>query len=406
MTNKNIPKLRFEEFSKNWESKKLGEISTIITGKTPSTFNSLYWNGDILFITPTDINESKKYQINTQRKITKQINTKILPVGSIVYSCVASIGKMAITTLISSTNQQLNSLIVHNDFYNEYVYYSLLELTPWIKSIKTNSTPAIINKTDFSNFKINIPEIKEQTKIANFLSVTDKKIQQFNQKQQLLQNYKNGVMQQIFSQKIRFKNDDCDLPDWENKKLGDIGKTFNGLTGKTKIDFGKGKPYIQYKQIFDNSKINTYNFGLVNITDNDKQNRAKYGDVFFTTSSETPEEVGYSSVLLDDIKELYLNSFCFGYRPNSLDELNPNFLQYLFRNNLFRKPIRRLAQGSTRYNISKIQTMKISVNIPEIKEQTKIANFLSVLDKKINLLIQQTDISKDFKKSLLQKMFV
>jgi type I restriction enzyme S subunit len=394
MTNKNIPKLRFKEFNKNWTIKKLSKISTIQKG-TQLNKEKLTDTGKYPAING-GINPSGYTNKSNSNKNTITISEGGNSCGYVNF----------ITSKFWSGGHCYNIENLSKTILNNFLFQFLKFNQNTIMRLRVGSGLPNIQKKDISNVNINIPEIKEQMKIANFLFATDKKLEQFKQKQQLLQNYKNGIMQQMFSQKIRFKNDDCDLPDWENKKLGDIGKTFNGLTGKTKIDFGKGKPYIQYKQIFDNSKINTSNFGLVNITDNDKQNRANYGDVFFTTSSETPEEVGYSSVLLDDIKGLYLNSFCFGYRVNSLEELNPNFLQYLFRDNSFRKPVRKLAQGSTRYNISKIQTMKISVNIPEIKEQAKIANFLSVLDKKINLLIQQTDISKDFKKSLLQKMFV
>lgn len=193
--------------------------------------------------------------------------------------------------------------------------------------------------------------------------------------------------------------------DWQKRKLGDIGQTFNGLTGKTKEDFGIGKPYIQYTQIFENSKININDFGLVNVSDDENQKTAKYGDVFFTTSSETPTEVGYSSVLLNNIDELYLNSFCFGYRPNSLDELNPNFAQFLFRSADFRKRVVRLAQGSTRYNMSKVQLMKEVINIPSLQEQTKIATCLSSLDELITLQTQKINHLKTHKKGLMQQLF-
>lgn len=261
--------------------------------------------------------------------------------------------------------------------------------------------------SQYQQLDIKLPQIEEQIKIANFLSAVDKKVEQLNIKKALFEKHKKGVMQQIFSQKIRFKTDDnSNFDDWKSKEMGEFGNPFNGLTGKTKIDFGGGKSYIQYKQIFDYSKIDIGNFGFVNIYADEKQQKTQYGDVFFTTSSETPNEVGYSSVLLDKIDELYLNSFCFGYRANSLDELKPEFLQYLFRSESFRKSTIKLAQGSTRYNISKNEMMKTIIKIPSFIEQTKIANFLSAIDKKISFLTQQIDFTSDFKKSLMQKMFV
>ena len=193
--------------------------------------------------------------------------------------------------------------------------------------------------------------------------------------------------------------------EWKGERLGYIGKPFNGLTGKTKEDFGKGKSYIQYTQIFENSRINVNNFALVCIRNNENQNVVKYGDIFFTTSSETPNEIAYSSVLLDNVDELYLNSFCFGYRLNSVDKLTPCFAQFLLKNKNFRRRVVRLAQGSTRYNISKIQLMKEIVNLPNIPEQTKIANFLTSVDTKIEQLSKKKKLLGNYKKGLMQKIF-
>ncbi len=205
---------------------------------------------------------------------------------------------------------------------------------------------------------------------------------------------------------LRFKQDDgSDFPDWEERRLGDIGETFSGLSGKTKDDFGKGKPFIQYMQIFSSAIINTSNFGLVRIRNGEKQTKVRLGDILFTTSSETAEEIGCSSVLIENVEEVYLNSFCFGYRPYSLSQLYPNFSAYLFRSELFRKKIIKLAQGSTRYNMSKVQLMNIHVNIPVIEEQQKIGSFLQSVDTKIQLLERKVTLLQSYKKGVMQKLF-
>ncbi len=144
----------------------------------------------------------------------------------------------------------------------------------------------------------------------------------------------------MLCQQIRFKDDNGeDFPDWEEKRLGKIGKTFNGLTGKNKDDFGKGYKYIQYKQIFDNSEIDIRNCGRFDISQNESQNKVEFGDVFFTVSSETPNEIATVSVFLSDTNDtIYLNSFCFGYRINK-EIFSPFFARYLFRNQSFRKKI-------------------------------------------------------------------
>ncbi|MBN2825167.1 MAG: restriction endonuclease subunit S, partial [Campylobacterales bacterium] len=114
----------------------------------------------------------------------------------------------------------------------------------------------------------------------------------------------------------------------------------------------------------------------------------------------------FASVLLDELEEVYLNSFCFGYRAKSLDILNPYFARYLFRSANFRRETIKLAQGSTRYNISKVELMKTIIQLPSLEEQTKIANFLSSIDTKIAQTQKQLEATKAFKKGLLQQMFV
>jgi type I restriction enzyme S subunit len=192
--------------------------------------------------------------------------------------------------------------------------------------------------------------------------------------------------------------------DWNAKVLKDIGSTYNGLTGKTKVDFGKGKPYIQYKQIFDDSKIDVSRFDYVEIKPNERQNKAIFGDAFFTVSSETPDEIGTASILLDEVKELYLNSFCFGYRV-SAEVLSPYFSRYLFRSCSFRDDVVKLAQGITRYNMSKNEFLKININIPPLPEQQKIASFFTVIVKKLSQLKRKKTLLEQYKKGVLKKIF-
>jgi len=171
---------------------------------------------------------------------------------------------------------------------------------------------------------------------------------------------------------------------WTKIKLGKLGKTFTGLSGKTKDDFGSGKPYIPYMNVFANLRINPHQLGNVQIKKGETQNQVKYGDLFFTTSSETIEEVGMTAVLLDDIGEAYLNSFCFGFRLNDFEILLPEFAPYLFRSQENRHKISLQGQGSTRYNLSKTELLeKLVLNIPSKPEQTRIAQILSKADEAI-----------------------
>lgn len=190
--------------------------------------------------------------------------------------------------------------------------------------------------------------------------------------------------------------------DWEQRKLGEVGKTYSGLSGKTKDDFGHGEAkFVTYMNVFSNSVC------LPNMTEaveiDDKQNKVLFGDVLFTTSSETPEEVGMSSVWLENAENIYLNSFCFGYRPTK--EFNPYYLAYMLRSPSIREKITFLAQGISRYNISKNKMMDIGIPIPSIVEQKQIGEHFRTLDSFITLHQRKYEKLKNIKKSMLYKMF-
>ena len=195
--------------------------------------------------------------------------------------------------------------------------------------------------------------------------------------------------------------------EWEEKKLGEIGQTVSGLSGKSAEDFGTGKPFVTYKQVFDSAQIDFAKCGQVQISVNEKQNRLQHGDILFTGSSETPEEVGFASVVLDAPSEpVYLNSFCFSFRPNNLGKLKPEFSRYLFHSPIYRKLIGVLAQGITRFNISKTGFLNLNLPIPsDTNEQQKIADCLSPLDNLIAAENLRIAALKDYKKGLMQQLF-
>lgn len=189
---------------------------------------------------------------------------------------------------------------------------------------------------------------------------------------------------------------------WNRRKLGDIGETFNGLSGKSKVDFGHGKgQFVTYMNVFLNAISDLNMLGQTEI--DSKQDAVKYGDIFFTTSSETPDEVGMSSVWLGNKENIYLNSFCFGYRP--FEQLNPYYMAFMLRSDIIREKIIYLAQGISRYNISKKGMMEIEVPIPSLTEQGKIGEYLNKIDHIINIHQRKLTKLQLLKKSMLTKMF-
>lgn len=182
----------------DWEKKRLGDVGDIVTGKTPNTSDLNLWNGDIQFVTPTDINNNK-YQFKTQRTIKELTSTRLLPSKSIMFTCIASIGKMSMSIKPCITNQQINSIVPFKDFDNEFIYYSVLNIADFIKSTQSTTTLPIINKTEFSKFKISVPtSYQEQQKIATYLSSIDTKIESVTKQITQTQRFKKGLLQQMF----------------------------------------------------------------------------------------------------------------------------------------------------------------------------------------------------------------
>ena len=189
---------------------------------------------------------------------------------------------------------------------------------------------------------------------------------------------------------------------WEQRKLGEVGTTFTGLSGKKASDFGHGKAsLITYMNVFSNPIANPNM--IENVEVDSRQREVEVGDVFFTTSSETPEEVGMSSVLKKKIGITYLNSFCFGFRPSVKFDLD--YLAFMLRSESVRKQIKLLAQGISRFNIAKTKMMYIDIQVPKIDEQIAIGKYFAQLDRLITLHQRKRGRLENIKKAMLEKMF-
>lgn len=259
-----------------------------------------------------------------------------------------------------------------------------------------------LGQKEFANSEVYLPPFSEQEKIAKILNHCDKVIELKKQLISEERKQKKWLMQNLLNPDSGVRIDGFG-GNWKNFKLSKNGSTYGGLIGKCAVDFGEGKPYIPYLNIFTNYIIKDDGYDYVNIYEGEKQNKVIYGDVFFTTSSETPEEVGKSAVYLGNENELYLNSFSFGYRLTKFNELLPEFAAYYFNCQYIKKLMYKLAQGATRYNLSKTDLMKQNVLIPPtIEEQNAIANILFIADRKIELFEHELEQWQQKKKSLMQ----
>ncbi|BEC26816.1 TPA: restriction endonuclease subunit S [Escherichia coli] len=321
------------------------------------------------------------------------------------------VGKSAVwdEDYTATFDNNINRIVFNKKVYTNFIAYYLNtgKGKSAIQSLPAGSTSvAAIYWKDLKNIQLLLPSLGEQQKIVQILSTWDKSIvvtgklltNSHRQKKALMQQLLTGKKRLLDENGVRFSGE------WEYTIFGNLGDTYTGLTGKTKEDFGAGKPYIPYINIFKNSRIDIQNLEYVQVNDDERQSVVKYGDIFFTTSSETPEEVGMSSVLLEEVSEVFLNSFCFGFRLNNFETLIPKYARYLFRSEHVRRQISTLGQGATRYNLSKRQLIKLELKLPCVEEQQKIAAVLSAADAEISTLEKKLACLRDEKKALMQQL--
>lgn len=427
MTNsKHVPKRRFKEFESDgeWGQEYLGKIVDFSIKTNSLSREKLSLESyEVQNIHYGDVLIKFDNVLDLQRdSLPSIINSKILDFkesllqdGDLIFADAAEDstvgkaieirnigGKNVVSGLhtIAARPTQLFAPFYLGYYINSNFYHD--QILPLMQGTKVSS----ISKSNLQVTKITFPTIDEQKELGKFFQTIDSLITLHQHKLDKLKNLKKSYLAELFPAegkrvpKRRFPGFEGE---WEEKKLGDVGKTFTGLSGKTKVDFGHGNGmYVTYLNIYSNEIADLR--GLDKIEIDDRQTEVKYGDVFFTTSSETPEEVGLSSVWKYDLSNVYLNSFCFGFRPNVKFDID--FLAYLLRSPAFRAGMKLLAQGISRYNISKNRVLELNILFPTLKEQEKIGKQLSLLDKSITLQQQKLDKLKDLKKAYLNELFV
>jgi|SaaInlV_200m_DNA_4_1039719.scaffolds.fasta_scaffold08025_2 type I restriction enzyme S subunit len=381
-----VPKLRFSEFSDDWEEKRFVDITTKISDGIHSTPN-YDEGGTYSFVNGNNlVNGVIKINSQTKKVDENEYTTHQRPLGSntILISINGTIGNLALynneKVVLGKSACYLN--INEKDTDKLYVFNLLrtCKIKRFFNSELTGSTIKNLSLTTIKNTKLNLPTKPEQQKIAAFLTAVDTKIEQLSKKQELLGEYKKGSMQQIFSQAIRFKADDgSDFPDWIEKKLGDVSI--------------RGASNISANQLEDNNggyKIYGAAGHLKNID-------------FYTEEdcyvAIVKDGAGAGRIMLLEAKTSVLGTLAIIKAKQGNDI---NFLYWLIQTINFRKYV----VGSTIPHIYYRDYQAENLRIPSLSEQTKIANFLSSIDTKIKQVGKQLNESKQFKKALLQQMFV
>ena len=380
----NVPALRFPEFSGEWNTSSIGEQFELYSGNTPSRMDKKQFDGTINWITSGELKEH--YIADTKEKISdeavKSNNLKLLSVGTFViaiYGLEADgvRGTCSITASESTISQACMAFISKKDIANEFLYAwykkhgNIIGIRYAQGTKQQNLSYDIIEK-----FNISYPCIEEQKKLIHFISLIDERI--------VTQN-------KIIEKELSFN---------------DFGEPYSGLSGKSAEDFGKGWPYITYMNVYQNQIIDITDVGLVKINETEQQSVVRYGDILFTLSSETPDEVGMGAVYLGDAYPLYLNSFCFGVHITDESKIFPPFLAYYISTKSFRKAVFPLAQGSTRFNLQKNDFMKKIFHFPTVKKQSEIYSVLKAYSNKLSIEKNIANLLCEQKSYLLRQLFI
>ena len=404
-----VPQLRFPGFSDEWEEKKLGNISKLTSSKR--VYLDDYVQSGIPFYRGKEISELQKGLtpkdiLYISNESYEQYKSKygIPQVDDILITAVGTLGNILRIKDRKPFYFKDGNLIWIKDIYE---YSNFLEILLEVKNkeiqkTSIGSTQRALTMVELRKLLLPFPAKQEQQKIAAFLTAVDTKIEQLSKKQALFSEYKKGLMQQIFSQAIRFKADDgSEFPDWEDNTIDKALHSYKLGGNYSNSEAVTDYPLIKMGNL-DRGNIKLNKLQYINTEENiDDSDKINYGDLFFNTRN-TLDLVGKVAIWRDELPCAYYNSnlmkmefsdnFFMNYRFNSFDGI---------------KALRRVATGTT--SVAAIYTkdlLKIKFSLPTLSEQQKIANFLSSIDTKIEQAGKQLDESKQFKKALLQQMFV
>jgi type I restriction enzyme S subunit len=387
-----FPQLRFTEFEGEWEKKKLGDICSFFSGGTPTSTRKEYYIGNIPFIGSGNI-----YDISVDKYISekalKNSSAKIVKEGDILYALYgANSGDVAISQLSGAINQAI--LCIRTEEEKKFLFQVLSHkkesiVRTYLQGGQGNLSAQIVKK-----LKIGFPNKQEQQKIANFLTAIDKRIQTIEKKKILLEHYKKGVMQQLFKQEIRFKDDNGnEFPEWKFKN-GNL--LFQSISDKNHNSDLPILAVTQDQGAIPRHLIN-YNIG-VTAKSVSSYKVVQVGDFIISLRS------FQGGIEYSNYKGICSPAYII-LKP--IDAMDKTFYKYYLKTPSYIKELTRKLEGIRDGKmISYKYFSEIKLPYPSVKEQTKIANLLSAIDKKIVLVTNKIEQTKTYKKGLLQQMFV
>ncbi|MGR8827521.1 restriction endonuclease subunit S [Leuconostoc citreum] len=390
---KMAPQIRFQGFTDDWEERKLSDIGDIVTGNTPKTSNSLYYNGSFLFVSPADIQETRYiYKTNTTLTAAGFNTGRLVKTGSTLFVSIGStIGKVAQASTDVITNQQINSIVPFKHYDNNFIYTSLVNIAKKIKTLAVTQAVPIINKTEFSKNIIYVPDLQEQQKIGLFFKQLDDTIALHQRMLDLLKEQKKGFLQKMFPKngakvpELRFAGFG---DDWEERKLGDEVQIVMGQSPNSENYTDNPNNYILVQGNADMK--NGHVFPRVWTTQVTKQ--ADKNDLILSVRAPVGDigKTAYDVVIGRGVAAIKGNEFIF----QSLGKMKSDGYWT------------RYSTGSTFESINSTDIKEAIINVPAVEEQSKIGSFFKAIDNTIALHQRKLDLLKEQKKGFLQKMFV
>ena len=393
----------------NWNMIKLGEVTEIVKGGTPSRNVKKYFRGNIAWAIPSDITalDTALYISDTETHITEEALSKsaaiLLPVGTVLLTSRATIGDTAINTIPIATNQGFANFVCHENLLNVFLAYYLGYIKKKLNDLASGSTFKEITKGTLLNIEIPDIPIQEQRAIAEVLSDVDGLINALDALIAKKRAIKQATMQQLLTGKTR-------LPgfsgEWKTKRLGEIGEISGAGVDKKVNSNDVPVRLINYLDVYNKTFL--YSKDLTHeVTARPDQVRrctVEKGDVFFTPSSEVPDDIACSGVAMEDIPDGVYSYHVVRLRLNT--DWNIYFRAYIFNTKDFFDQASRQCEGSgTRYVISLSKFRAMSIRFPPtIAEQRAIANVLSDMDAEISALEQRKDKTIAIKQGMMQQL--
>jgi type I restriction enzyme S subunit len=405
------PKLRFKEFDEDWAASRIDEIASVTSGGTPSRSNSEYWDGNIPWVTTSlvDFNVIQTAEEFITQDGLKNSSAKLFPKNTILmamYGQGITRGKVAILGIEATTNQACCAIKLNNSFDTHFIFQNLMNRYEEIRDLSNDGGQKNLSAGIIKEIEVVSPSKEEQTKIASFLTAVDEKISQLSQKLHLLGQYKQGMMQKLFSQQIRFKAEDgSEFGEWEYYKLGELttlitkGTTPTSLGGKFE---NSGINFIKIESLSSDGKFLLDKFAYIDEVTHNKLARSQLEneDILFSIAG----ALGRVAIISNDYLPANTNQALAIIRLRNKNIIR--YIYYFLNSDYVKKIIETESVQLAQANFSLGQLSDLDIVLPCIEEQTKIANFLSTIDQKIDVVSEQLEQAKLWKKGLLQQMFV